>query len=70
MAGDLYGKQGEKTVVDLTTKIATIGGEGITKNIKTYTLQYIDVRMENKIIQDKGLGYTTGGATGLNYLST
>ena len=65
-AGNLYGKQGEKAVVELTTKIATIEeekeevSEGISKNIKTYTLQYIDGRMENKITRDKGLGYATG----------
>ena len=65
-AGNLYGKQGDKSVVDLTTKMAIIGEEkggaveGISKNIKTYTLQYIDGRMENKITKDKGLGYTTG----------
>ena len=65
-AGNLYGKQGDKAVVDLTTKMATIGEEkggaveGISKNIKTYTLQYIDGRMENKIIKDKSLGYTIG----------
>lgn len=66
IAGNLYGKQGEKAVVDLTTKIVTIEeekeevSEGISKNIKTYTLQYIDGRMENKITKDKGLGYATG----------
>jgi|GEM_PF-273717 len=71
-AGNLYGKKGENAIVDLTTKIATIGekkengkekeevAEGISKNIKTYTLQYIDGRMENKAVRDKGLGYTTG----------
>ena len=71
-AGNLYGKKGENAIVDLTTKIATIAekkenekekeevAEGISKNIKTYTLQYIDGRMENKIVRDKGLGYTTG----------
>ena len=69
-AGNLYGKNGENAIVDLTTKIATIAekkenekeevAEGISKNIKTYTLQYIDGRMENKTVRDKGLGYTTG----------
>ena len=67
-AGNLYGKNGENAIVDLTTKIATIVekkekeevAEGISKNIKTYTLQYIDGRMENKTVRDKGLGYTTG----------
>jgi len=77
-AGNLYGKKGENAIVDLTTKIATIGekkengkekeevAEGISKNIKTYTLQYIDGRMENKIIKDKSLGYTTGMLPGFS----
>ena len=71
-AGNLYGKKGDKAVVDLTTKMATIGEEkggaveGMSKNIKTYTLQYIDGRMENKIIKDKSLGYTTGMLPGFS----
>ena len=77
-AGNLYGKKGENAIVDLTTKIVTIVEnkekekeeeavvEEITKNIKTYTLQYIDGRMGNETVRDKGLGYATGMLPGFS----
>ena len=64
VAGNLYGKYGEDAVMDLTMKMVTIEEEGITKKIRTYTLQYIDGRMENKIDRDKALGYIKGTLPG------